>query len=75
MGTWKTKKQELLEWLRDRRWATTSDVIKWGSDHYSTRADRDARQLAEEGLIRRATDEEKERMNKRGKQDVWLCEK
>jgi hypothetical protein len=54
-----SKKEQLLSYIRALRYVKTSEVINWGSDHYSNRADRDARQLAQEGKIRRLSKEER----------------
>ena len=67
------KKHLLLAWIRERRWARTSDVIQWGCENYSNRSDRDARDLCRLGFIRRATEEEKNRMfSKPMHEEVWL---
>jgi hypothetical protein len=65
------KREQLLLFLRSQEFTKTSDVIRWGSMNFSNRAERDARQLAEEGLIRRLTDEEKRFRGFNGKEDVW----
>jgi hypothetical protein len=71
----KGKKLLLYLWIKDRRWAKTSDVVEWGIRNFYISAERVARTLAEEGRIRRATDEEKMRMFRiKMGQDVWLCE-
>lgn len=66
------KKARLLAEIKYRGMMKTSDVIRWGSLHYSNRADRDMRQLGEDGEVRRLTDEEKIQ-HKFGniKEDVW----
>jgi len=46
-------KDLLCEFMKQKRWARTSEIIRFGSEHFSNRADRNARQLAREGLIRR----------------------
>ena len=68
-----TKKQQLLAWIQNHRWMRTSDVIRWGVDNYFNRAERTMRDLAQEGFVRRATEEEKARMFVgKMKQDVWI---
>jgi hypothetical protein len=69
----RTKKEQILDFIKDRRWARTSDIIEFGTSIYYNRAERTARDLATEGFIRRATEEEKTRMGMgKMKQDVWL---
>ena len=53
-----TKKQQLLDYIKQRHYVPTSEINRWGLDHFHIRADRDARDLAEEGRIRRLTKEE-----------------
>ena len=52
----KSKKDQLLDWIKRRGRARTSEVILWGTSNYCNRADRNARQLAEEGKIFRMAD-------------------
>ena len=67
-----TKREKFREWIMQREWVTTSDVIRWGLDNFYNRADREARALAEDGKLRRLTDEEKIRvLGKNSRQDVW----
>ncbi len=52
-----TAKQKLLYYLYKiygRNTFKTSDVIRLGVNHFSNRADRNARQLREEGFLERA---------------------
>lgn len=67
-----TKKAQLECYLRDRRVFKSSDVIKWGTENYSNRADRYKRELAEEGKIRRYTDEEKANAGFNTKESVYV---
>jgi len=64
-------KQKLLEFIKARHHVKTSEVIRWGLDNYHTRADRDARDLASEGRIRRMNPEVQERLYKYLREDVW----
>lgn len=43
----KTKKQELLEFIKARHWVKTSQVIQFGQEHYYNRAEKTAREFAE----------------------------
>ena len=53
-----TKKEQLLSFIRSNGMVKTSDVDAWGYSNKYTTAMRTARQLAQEGFIRRATSEE-----------------
>ena len=68
----KSKKDFLLEYIREKKWVRTSDVIRWGSEHYDNRACRNARQLAKDGLIRRMSKEEK-LFRFDTKEDLWVA--
>jgi hypothetical protein len=57
MELFKTKKDLLYEFINKNGRCRTSDVIRWGSENYYNRADRTARDLAEEGKIWRVRDE------------------
>ena len=67
----KPKREQLLDYIRAKQWVKTSSVIRWGLDHGHTRAERDARDLAEEGFIRRMDKEKvKLRFGEIG-EEVW----
>lgn len=68
----RTKKEQLRDFILGRNWTRTSDVIRWGSENYSNRADRDARDLCSSGLIRRMDEDEKQRVFGNTKEDVWV---
>jgi len=55
----KSKKESLKDWLRGKLYVRTSDIIRWGSEHYCNGSDRIARQLAEEGFMKRLSKQEK----------------
>lgn len=67
----RSAKDKLLDWIRSRNWAKTSDVIRWGAEHYSNRALRNAQQLAHDGFIKRMDDEEKRMLFGPIREDVW----
>lgn len=67
----KSKKEQLLDYIREKHYVRTSEVIRWGSAHYDNRADRNARLLAEEGRIKRVSDEEKAFRFQPSKEDIW----
>ena len=52
-------KTRLYLWLRERKWAKTSEILRWGTDNYSNRADRNCRLLAQEGKIKRMDKQKK----------------
>ena len=54
------KRTELLHWMLAVKVFKTSDVLAWGCTNFSNRADRNARDFAVKGLIRRLSDFEKE---------------
>ena len=66
-----TKKNEVLRFCREMRRLKTSQVIRWGLDNYHTRAERDVRELAEEGLIWRMRSDLKEKLYPKSREDVW----
>ena len=68
----KTKKQQVLEFIKMKKEARTSDVIKFGSSIFHNRAERDARDLADEGLIKRMNEDEKNFRYSYTKEDVWV---
>lgn len=55
----KTQKEKVLEFIQQKHWAKTHEVIEFGLKNYMTGADRYARQLAEEGKIKRLAHEDK----------------
>jgi hypothetical protein len=67
----KSKKQQLLEYIKARKEVKTHEVIAWGLDNRHIRADRDCRDLAREGKICRLSKEEKDFRYWHCKEDVW----
>ena len=69
----RTDKEKLLDYIRDKKIVFTHEVIEFGVKNHSNRADRNARQLATEGKIRRMSDERKKQVfwYKEIKEDVW----
>jgi hypothetical protein len=55
----KSKKEQLLEFIKKKHYAKSHEVMRWGLENFYISADRVARTLAEEGRIRRVPDEEK----------------
>lgn len=67
----KSKKEQLLAYIRFKGRCRTSEVMRWGLDNYHTRADRDARQLAIEGKIWRVRDEIARMIIGETKEEIW----
>jgi hypothetical protein len=67
----KSKKEQLLDWIREKKVVKTSDVIQWGVFNYCNRAMRNAQQLAQDGLIERLDKHDKYTMFGNIKEDVW----
>jgi len=66
-----TDKEKLYNFIRFKKIIPTHEVLRWGLENYSNRAERNARQLAEEKKIIRLTKEEKEFLNIDTSQGVW----
>lgn len=66
-----SKKDLLLCEIRDKHYMKTSDVIRFGSQNFSNRADRDMRALAADGLVRRLSDQQKIMIFGNIREDVW----
>ena len=54
----KSKKSQLLEWIKQKHYVKTSEILLWGTQNYSNRASRNARQLTQDGNIRRLSHQE-----------------
>lgn len=68
----KSKKAQLLDWIRFHGAVKTHEVLQWGIANYSNRAERDARLLAQEGKIRRLTKIEQRDEVGNAKEAVWV---
>lgn len=67
------KRDQLKLWLKKREFVKTSEVVAWGLENFHIRAERDCRDFAGEGLIRRLTDQEKAfRGYGKTVEDVWM---
>jgi len=67
-----SKREELYIFIKDKSYCRTSGVIRWGTQNFRNRAEVDARQLAEEGRIRRLEETEKVfRWFGNTKEEVW----
>lgn len=68
-----SKKNQLKIWLKEKEFAKTSEVVSWGLRNYHIRAERDCRDFAGEGLIRRLTSKEKTfRGFSKSIEDIWV---
>lgn len=72
----KSAKDRLLAYFKQEKVLKSSDVIRWGCrEGYSNRSARNARQLANEGKIRRLTKKETTERFGRIAEAVWVYEK
>jgi predicted translin family RNA/ssDNA-binding protein len=55
----KSKKQKLLDFIRWKHYAKTSDIMRWGIVNYSNRARTAAQELCQAGNIKRLSKDEK----------------
>ena len=67
----KTKKDQILDFIREKTWVRTSEIIAFGSRIYYNRAERTARDLATEGQIRRMPEELKKLRFKETREEIW----
>lgn len=67
-----TKKELVFQFIREKGYARTSDVIRYGSSIFSNRAQRDMFQLAADGKIVALDDNEKKWRGFKGKENVWM---
>lgn len=66
-----SSKDALLAEIRRVGVMKTSDVLRWGIENFSNRAERNMRQLAKEGKVQRLEREDKVARFGDIKQDVW----
>ena len=55
----KTKQEQLLDYMRQKHYFATHDIIKWASQNFYNRADRTKRNFLEQGIIRKLPEQEK----------------
>ena len=67
----KSKKDQLLDYIKSIHYARKSQIIAWGCRNFCNRADRNARQLATEGRIKRINNEEKNFRFAKTAEDIW----
>ena len=71
-----SKKEQVYNFIKQRKWAKTSDVIKFGSSIFSNRAEKDARDLANPKYtnppkIRRMPLEKRKHLFPDIKEEIW----
>lgn len=67
----RTVAERLLQLVNSQLYTKTSDIARWGVEHYSNTATREARNLCSAGKIRRIPDEEKLIVFGKIKEDVY----
>jgi len=68
----KSKKDQLLGWIRVKKEVKTHEVMEWGLRNKHIRADRDCRDMAGIGLLERVSYDEKIfRFGKKMREDIW----
>lgn len=68
----RTKKERLLDFMKSQVYCPTSQVIKWGTLNFFNEASRTAHRLANEGKIRRLSEEEAIFRGFKGKEKIWV---
>ena len=70
----RTDTERLWDWLKTQKYVKTSQVLKWGVDNFSNRANRNCQAFAEKNpdKLRRLTEEEKLKSFGFIKEDVWM---
>lgn len=68
----KTKKEQLLDYIAQKHWVKTHEIIKWGLENYHVRAERTARELAQGNKIYRMPSQEKILRFGNIKEDIWV---
>jgi len=66
-----SKKDQLLDYIKYKIYAKSSDVARWGVSQYCNDANRLARKLAQEGRIERLSDQDKHRIFGCSREDIW----
>ena len=54
-----SKKEELFNFIRDRRYVPTHQVLQWGCDNFCNEAVRRAQELVQEGKLKRMSKDDK----------------
>lgn len=67
----RTKKDLIEDFIRQRHWVKTHEIIAYGLSIFTNRGDRYARDLAQEGKIRRMPDNKKQLRFGDLREDVW----
>lgn len=69
--THKSAKNRLYDFIKQRRYVRSSEVLKWGAENFCTVPGRRARELAQEGKIRRMPESKKRFYFGNTKEKVW----
>ena len=67
----KSKTEQLKDFMRNKEYFASHDIFKWGSDNFYNSADRAKRHFQEQGLIKKLDDNEKIFRGFRCKDDVY----
>lgn len=68
----KTKKEMLLEFVREKKYAKSHEITEWGLKNYLNSAERRMRELSQEGKVRRLNKVEKQFRFGDIREDVWV---
>ena len=68
----KPNKERLYDFICAKKYAKTSECIRFASNNFSNRGDRDCRLLAQEGRIKRMDKDMKIRYFGNLKESVWI---
>ena len=67
----RSKREQLLEYIKSRTYAKSSDVARWGVQNYCNDSLRLARKLAEDKHIERLSKQDKLRLFGNGREEIW----
>lgn len=74
LDLFKSKKELLYDFMKQRKLIKTHEVVEWGVKNYCNEPTRLARKLKEEGKIKRMDKDTKILYYGNVKEDVWICE-
>jgi len=66
-----TGHEKMTEFIKSKRFASTAQCVRFGLDNGVGRAERAMRELAEQGVCRRMSEDEKKQYYGESKEDVW----
>ena len=67
----KNKSEQLLDFIRAKRWVKTHEICQWGVSHFCNEPTRLARKLAQEKKIRRLERHEKLMSFGKSREGIW----